>query len=67
MIAFVVKGIVKGFRCSECNWTLILEQPFLYSNPARQARTDEAMCWYLPHDCSRFPPPAKVVPPRVNS
>jgi hypothetical protein len=67
MIAFVVKGIVKGFRCSECNWTLILEQPFLYSNPARQGRTDEAMCWYLPHDCSRFPPPAKVVPPRINS
>jgi hypothetical protein len=67
MIPFVVREVVKGFHCSECNWTLILEEPFLYSNPTRQARTDEAMHWYLPHDCSQFPPRAEGIPPRVNS
>ena len=46
MIPFVVKGVVTGFHCSECAWALMLEQPFFYSNPARQARTDEAMHWY---------------------
>jgi len=55
MIPFVVKGVVNGFHCSECAWALMLEQPFLYSNPARQARADEAMHWYSPHNCLRFP------------
>ena len=55
MIPLVVKGVVQGFHCSECAWSLILDQPFFYSNPARQARTDEAMHWYSPHDCLRFP------------
>ena len=41
-------GDRKGFYRSECNWTLILEQPFLYSNPARQVRADEAMHWQSP-------------------
>src|ERR1700730_13724155 len=59
MIPFVVKGVVNGFQCSQCNWSLILEQPFSYSNPARQARTNEVMHWYSEHDCSRFPPPTQ--------
>ena len=62
MIPLVVRGVATGFHCSECAWALSLEQAFFYSNPARQARTDEAMHWNSAHDCLQFPKPKSDSP-----
>jgi hypothetical protein len=36
MIPFPVNGIVKQFRCSECHWAIILDEPFIYSGTAER-------------------------------
>jgi hypothetical protein len=54
MIPLIVKGVVREFRCSECEWALILEEPFLDSDRARQAKTDKAKEWYSQHECLQF-------------
>ncbi len=60
MIPFRTRGIVTHFCCSECDWTLDLECPFLDSDHARRAEeTHKAKHWYSAHDCSRFQKPAK--------
>jgi HJR/Mrr/RecB family endonuclease len=59
MIPFTVRGIVEQFRCSECDWAIILEEPFLYAESAqRVSAANRVELWYLAHDCSQFPKPA---------
>jgi hypothetical protein len=56
MIPFQVNGIVEQFRCSECDWVIILEEPFFYSDPAQRAEgARKVKQWYSAHDCSQFP------------
>jgi len=59
MIPFQVNGIVEQFRCSQCDWAIILEEPFFNSDPAQRT---EGACkikpFYLAHDCSQFQKPA---------
>ena len=38
MIPLVVKGVVQGFHCSDCAWSLILDQPFF--TPTLRARLE---------------------------
>ncbi len=56
MIPFQVNGIVEQFRCSECDWVIILEEPFFYSDAAQRAEeARKVRQWYSEHDCAQFP------------
>jgi hypothetical protein len=62
MIPFTVRGVVEQFRCSECDWAIILEEPFLYSESAQRiSAANNVKHWYSAHDCSQFPKPAPKV------
>jgi hypothetical protein len=51
-----VNGIAEQFRCSECDWAIILEEPFFYSDLAQRAEgARKVKQWYSAHDCSQFP------------
>jgi hypothetical protein len=59
MIPFTVRGVVEQFRCSGCDWAIILEEPFLYSESAQRVSAENKVKdWYSAHDCSQFPKPA---------
>jgi hypothetical protein len=61
MIPFPAKGVVTQFRCSECDWFILLESPFLYHDRrSRAAATKKAEGWYSAHDCSLFQKQMKV-------
>ena len=56
MIPFPVNGIVEQFRCSECHWAIILEEPFIYSGTAQRVEAANSVKqWYSTHDCAQFP------------
>ena len=59
MVLLAVNGLVEQFRCSECDWAIILEEPFFYADPAQRVEAaNRVKQWYSAHDCSQFPPPA---------
>ena len=56
MIPLTVNGLVEQFRCSECDWAIILEEPFFHADPAQLVEAaNRVRQWYSAHDCSQFP------------
>jgi len=57
----IVNGIVEQFQCSECDWAIILEEPFYHSQRAQQAAISKVKHWFLARDCSQFPKPGAEI------